>query len=103
MHTLSICKFHEEYDLQNLGLYYPKKDQCEISAFFKVVNKLQEDYLEHQSKKEESRAEKEKEKAEESVAFTVDMQAVPMAPKSKIIISLYYRTKLQISILLFII
>lgn len=98
MHALSICKFNEEFDVLNLGLYYPKKDQCEICALFKVGNKSQEDYLEHQSKKEEARAEKEK--AEESVVFTVDLQAVLMAPRSKIS-SLYYRTKLQIHNLAF--
>lgn len=100
VHALSICKFYQEFDVQNLGLYHPKKDQCEVCARFKVGNKSQEDYLEHQSKKEEARAEKEKDKAEESFVFTVDLQAVLMAPKSKIS-SLYYRTKLQIHNLAF--
>ena len=74
MHALSICKFHEELDMQNLGLYSPKKDQCEACALFKVGNKSQEDYLEYQRKKEEAREEKEKDKAEESVVLTVDLQ-----------------------------
>ena len=71
--------------------YYPKKDQCEIS---------QEDYLEHQSKKKEARAEKEKVKAKENAVFKVDLLAVLMASKSKMI-SLYYKTKLQIHNLAF--
>ena len=78
---MSISKFHEEFDVQNLGLYDPKKDLCEICALFKVVNKSQEDYLEHQSKKKEAHAEKEKEKAEESVIFKVDLLAVLMTLK----------------------
>ena len=63
---------------------------------FYVGNKSQEDYLEHQSKKEEARAEKEKDNAEESVVFTVDLQTVLLAPKSKVS-SLYYRTKFHIN------
>lgn len=59
--------------LKKLGLYYPKKDHCEICALFKVGNKSQEDYLEHQSTKEKARAEKEKDKAGESIVFTVDL------------------------------
>lgn len=98
--ALSICKFHEEFDNLNLGLFRPKKDQCEICALYKVGNKSQEEYSEHLKKKEEARSEKEKDIREENLVFTVDLQAVLMAPKSNIS-SLYYRTKLQIHNLAF--
>ncbi|GBP30310.1 Arrestin domain-containing protein 1 [Eumeta japonica] len=75
-HALSICKFHEEFDIQNLELFHPKKDQCEICALYKVGNTSQEDYTEHLKKKEEARSEKEKYIREESLVFTVDLQAV---------------------------
>lgn len=98
--ALSICKFHEKFDSHNLGLFHPKKDQCEICALYKVGNKSQEEYSEHLKKKEEARSEKEKDIHEENLVFTVDLQAVLMAPKSNIS-SLYYRTKLQIYNLVF--
>ena len=65
VHALSICNFHKETDLQNLGLCYPKKDQCAICALFKsdilpTLKRAHISHLEHQSKKEEAREEKEK-------------------------------------------
>lgn len=54
----------------------------------------------HQAKKEEARKEKVQDKEDEKIVFTIDLQAVLMAPKSQIS-SLYYRTKLQIHNLTF--
>lgn len=51
-------------------------------------------------KKTEARNEKRKDKNEETYVFTVDLQAVLMAPKSHVN-SLYYRTKLQVHNLVF--
>ena len=89
MRSLSIAAFHNAFDDKNLALYIPKKDQCEKCALFKVGNLPEVQYLEHQQKKEEARGEKDKDKSDENIVFTVDLQAVLMAPKSKIS-SLYY-------------
>ncbi|CAG4937422.1 unnamed protein product [Parnassius apollo] len=97
---LSIATIYEVFDAKNLGLYFPRKDQCEKFSLFKVGNLAAEEYSEHQQKKEEARIENDKDKNEGKIVFTVDMQAVMMAPKSKIS-SLYYRTKLQVHNLTF--
>ncbi|CAG4952565.1 unnamed protein product [Parnassius apollo] len=89
---LSIATFYEAFDAKNLGLYFPRTDQCEKCSLFKVENLSAEEYSEHQQKKEEARIEKDKDKNEGKIVFTVDMQAVMMAPKSKIS-SFYYRIK----------
>lgn len=98
--SLSIAAFYNAFDAKNLALYIPKKDQCEKCSLFKVGNLPEVEYLEHQQKKEEARREKDKDKSDKNIVFTVDLQAVLMAPKSKIS-SLYYRTKLQVHNLTF--
>lgn len=88
------------FNCKNLGLFFSKKDQCEKCALFRVGNLSQDTYTEHQMKKKEASAEKNKDKNEESFVFTVNLQSVLMAPKSNIS-SLYYRNKLQIHNLTF--
>lgn len=97
---LSISVFFEMFDVKNLALFSPKKDQCEKCAKYSVGNLSQEEYTIHQKKKEDARNEKNKDKAEETHVYTVDLQAVLMAPKSQVS-SLYYRTKLQVHNLVF--
>ncbi|CAG4986049.1 unnamed protein product [Parnassius apollo] len=58
------------------------------------------DYQLHVLKKEEARKEKQTDKANNSLVFTVDLQAVLMAPKSNVS-TLYYKTKLQVHNLCF--
>lgn len=97
---LSITAFSEAFEIKNFSLYLPKKDQCEKCALYKVGNLSPEEFKEHRNKKDEARKEKDTDKDEGRVVFTVDLQAVLMAPKSKIS-SLYYRTKLQVHNLTF--
>lgn len=97
---LSIAKFNEMYDIKDLSLFAPKKDQCEKCASYSVGQLSEEEYILHQSKKDEARTEKARDKEAENIVFTVDLQAVLMAPKSHVS-SLYYRTKLQVHNLTF--
>lgn len=90
---LSITTFNQVFSSKNIALFQPKKDQCEKCSAYKVGHISEEEYNLHISKKEEARIEKDKDKANESLVFTMDLQAVLMAPKSKIS-SLYYKTKL---------
>lgn len=100
VHPLSISVFYEIFDIKNLSLFSPKKDQCETCSRYSVDNLSYEDYTLHQEKKEEARNEKNQDRNEEANVFTVDLQAVLMAPKSQVS-SLYYRTKLQVHNLVF--
>lgn len=97
---LSLRTFHSVFESRNLGLFAPKKDQCEICARYSAGTTPLEEYSCHQEKKEEARMEKNKDRSDESNVFTVDLQAVLMAPKSQVS-SLYYRTKLQVHNLVF--
>lgn len=100
MQSLSVAVFYKTFDFKNLALFLPKKDQCELCARYSVGNLPYEEYALHQKKKTEARNEKRKDKNEETYVFTVDLQAVLMAPKSHVS-SLYYRTKLQVHNLVF--
>jgi len=67
----------------NIGLYMPKKDQCDKCSAYKVGNLSQENYDEHIVRKEEARMSKahDKKRAEEGGqchALTVDVQAVQL-------------------------
>lgn len=89
MQSLSVAVFYKTFDFKNLALFLPKKDQCELCARYSVGNLPYEEYALHQKKKTEARNEKRKDKNEETYVFTVDLQAVLMAPKSHVS-SLYY-------------
>lgn len=97
---LSPSLFYSEFEKRNISLFTPKKDQCEKCALYSVGNLSNEKYNCHQERKEEARLEKNKDKSEQSHVFTVDLQAVLMAPKSNVS-SLYYKTKLQVHNLVF--
>lgn len=93
---LSIAVFYEMFDAKNLGLFFPRKDQCEKCAMYKVGKVSEAEISIHLKKKDEARAEKAKDKEKENIlVLSVDLQSVLMAPKSKVS-SLYYRTKLQV-------
>ncbi|XP_050338146.1 uncharacterized protein LOC126764482 [Bactrocera neohumeralis] len=97
---LSISAFYNTLADQKLCLFFPKKDQCEICARNTVGDILDDVYNLHHAKKHEAREEKQKDKIEEAFVFTIDLQAVLMAPKAQVS-SLYYRTKLQVHNLVF--
>ncbi|XP_072392543.1 uncharacterized protein [Diabrotica undecimpunctata] len=97
---LSITTFNEALDSEKISLFRPKKDQCEKCGAFKVGHISEDEYNLHHIKKNEARQEKDRDKANETLVFTVDLQAVLMAPKSKVS-SLYYKTKLCVHNLCF--
>lgn len=97
---LSKTTFFEAMSLRNLSLYRPKKDECELCTGYKTGTKEESIYQLHILKKEEARQEKDKDKRENRYVFTVDLQAVLMAPKSNVS-TLYYKTKLQVHNLCF--
>ncbi|CAG9786483.1 unnamed protein product [Diatraea saccharalis] len=93
--ALSICAFSNAFESKNLGLFRPKKDQCEKCACYKVGTVSREQHMAHIEKVKQAREEKDQDKNGDSYVFTVDLQAVLMAPKSNVS-TLYYKTKLQV-------
>ena len=83
-----------------IGLFQPKKDQCDTCLAYKCDNCSQEEFLKHQKRKADSRKEKEKDKidaqtSETKLVFTMDLQAVQLCPLTKAN-AMYYKTKLKV-------
>jgi hypothetical protein len=97
---LSIASFSKAFDEKNFALFRPKKDECEKCVSYRMGQVLEDEFNRHVQRKMEAREEKEKDKKERKYVFTADLQAVLMAPKSKVS-TLYYKTKLQVHNLCF--
>lgn len=97
----SIFNFYAVFDDSNIGLFQPKKDQCDICCSFKQGNLDQETYNAHIERKNEARKEKDTYKANaksensKTAVFTMDTQAVLLSPMLNAS-ALYYRTKLKV-------
>jgi len=91
--------FAEEFHKMNLGLFMPKKDQCDKCSAYKVGNMPKEDYDEHILRKEEARMAKnqDKKRAEEGQChvLTMDVQAVQLLPYLQAS-ALYFNQKLAV-------
>lgn len=93
---VSKSTFKQLFKKNNLSLFSPKKDACDICAGHKTENIDEITYNTHIQKKEEARNEKQKDKESLSTrAFTMDLQAVMLAPKSNVS-AMYYKTKLAV-------
>ena len=103
------CKIHDlksaSYSLfkiifndMNLGIFSPKKDQCDICCGFNTGNVTNEDYNAHINRKEAARREKKKDKEQCETdqtykVVTIDLQSVLLCPRLQAS-ALYYKTKL---------
>ncbi|CAM4665805.1 unnamed protein product [Leuciscus chuanchicus] len=95
---LSRQVFTDEFKRLNLGLYHPKKDQCNICCAFKTGNLPDDEWQHHLLRKEEARAEKLSDKSKDSnntMVLCMDLQALLLCPKLKAS-ALYYKTKLAV-------
>ena len=89
--------FVQEFEKMNLGLFQPKKDQCDKCCGFSTGNISEAEHTEHLRRKEEARTEKasDKKAAEEDnrLLITMDLQAVLLSP-CLYASAVYYKTKL---------
>lgn len=96
---LSRNYFVQEMERQNIALFRPKKDQCDICMAYQHGNIEEAEYSSHQKRKSEAREQKDKYKEmaisnpEHVLAITLDMQAVKLAPFLKCT-SVYFKKKL---------
>lgn len=90
---MSRATFSTIFDQQNLSLYQPKKDRCDLCVAFETKNISQEEYDFHLILKNEARQEKANDKNSDNESFAMDLQSVLLCPKSNVS-SLYYKTKL---------
>ena len=89
---LSDTIFLYEFNDQNLSVYQPKKDLCDVCVGHKTGNISEVKYNKHIRSKEKARLEKDKDTTEKEFVFTVDLEAVLLAPKSNVS-SMYYKKK----------
>ena len=96
--AVSIITLRKEFNDQNLGLFKPRKDQCDICCEYNVGNVTEEEYKQHIEKKDKARDEKTKDKADydsdaETVVLTVNLEAVLLSSNLKAS-AMYYKSKL---------
>ena len=95
--TVAEKKFRKIVQDENMSLFSPKKDQCDICCGHQTGNLDDATYNEHIKKKTEAREEKAKDKenalGEDLIVLTVDLQAVLLAPSLKAS-AMYYKSKL---------
>lgn len=97
---LSLTQFKKKLIKMNIGLFQPKKDQCDLCCMHKVDNLSEEKWLEHQQRKEDARremeADSERAKLDKSLmVITMDLQAILLCPLLKA--SAIYYKKINIS------
>lgn len=84
---------------ENIGLFQPKKDACDLCISHKAGNISDEQYSKHIERKDMARAEKnsDKEAAQKGIihALTADLQAVKLCPFLNAS-ALYFKTKLAV-------
>ena len=96
---LSMTVFTEIFQEQNLALFKPRKDQCDICYSYKLGQVNQDLYNNHMVTKNSAQEEKlrDKNNAEENniYCFTMDVQAVKLCPVLQAS-ALYYKSRLQV-------
>nr|CAI5828453.1 unnamed protein product [Callosobruchus analis] len=94
---VSKTAFFEEFNKENLSIYIPKKDMCDICVAYDTRNIGPEEYDLHQAMKKEAREEKnrDKESATAAAVFTMDLEAILPSPRSTVS-KMYYKMKLVV-------
>lgn len=96
---LSTFVFDELFERKNLGIFQPRKDQCDVCCSFKTGNIVQEEYEAHIISKDRARIEKQTDKIEalneNCHLLTMDLQSVQLCPRMYAS-ALYYKQKLRV-------
>ena len=96
---MSMTVFTEELKQANIGIFIPRKDQCDVCCEYKQGNCSEITYKEHRDRKEAAQREKDKDKTEFSVSRTkvicMDVQRVLLAPSLNAS-AIFFKTKLQV-------
>lgn len=90
--------FSDEFRQQNLCLYQPKEDQCNICCSFRAGNLTDNKWQVHLLKKEEACAAKVQDKndaSDKTMVVCMDLQALLLCPRLNES-ALYYKTKLAV-------
>lgn len=93
--------FMEVFHNMNIGLFQPRKDQCDTCCAYEAGNLQEEEWTLHRQRKESAQKEKENDKKtaldgkEKIKVITMDLQRVLLSPSLQAS-ALYYKTKLTV-------
>ncbi|KAJ4426351.1 hypothetical protein ANN_27165, partial [Periplaneta americana] len=86
------------FEEENLSLFSPKKERCDLCCAYKAGNITQEEYSQHILRKDQARKEKETDKNGSTKLCTMDLQAFLLSSFLKSS-ALYYKTNFSRPIL----
>lgn len=96
---VSYFTFAQAFDIENLGLFTPRKDQCDLCVGFKAGQVSLRRYDLHIARKKRATEEKDFDKQAglegRRHVFTVDKQAVKLSPDIHAS-AIYFKTRLQV-------
>lgn len=92
---VSRALFDNLFDEENLSIFRPKKDLCDVCERFNKQLITKTEYDEHIANKERARKEKGNDKTGPHRVFTLDKQAILMSPKSNAS-AMFYKSKLSV-------
>lgn len=101
MKVMGRTVFMDVFREMNLGLFQPRKDQCDICCSFEAGNVSESDWQLHRLRKEMAQQEKQKDKQlaleqkEKIKIVTMDLQRVLLSPSLQAS-AMYYKTKLAV-------
>jgi len=93
LEPISRITFTKIFKQHNLSLFTPKKDQCDLCCSHEAGNADEGEYETHLLRKELARLEKQRDKTQKDQVYTMDLQAVLLAPRLQAS-ALYYKTKM---------
>lgn len=97
---LSRQAFSRIFNNTNIGIFMPRKDQCDTCVAHEKGTISESEWNTHREKKEEAQNAKSQDKSQaendkDILVFSMDLQAVLLSPATKAS-ALYYKTKLQV-------
>lgn len=93
--ALSIKCFYDEFNEQNLSIFRPKKDQCDLCVGYRAGNTPEQIYQDHIKMKNLATDEKSKDKTLANHVYTMDLQSTLLCSMFKAS-AIYYKTKLVV-------
>ena len=96
---MSMTIFTEQLKAENIAIFTPRKDQCDLCCEYAQGNATEDIYNKHRARKEAAQTEKAQDKNQpansRTMVLCVDVQRVLLSPCLKAS-ALYYKTKLQV-------
>lgn len=96
--AVDVSYFTNEFNDENLSVFIPRRDRCDVCESFKFSDISKDEYVGHIKFMDEAQKEKTLHKDSASASksvWTMDLQGVRLCPKT-VASTMYYKTKLQV-------